>query len=152
MKTVEVTISGGVVQHVGPPPGVQTIVRDYDVDMSNDDPDYIRHDEHGEPYVREVLQDPNATSIYTVVGLFPDSCWDNGMHDAAFHACIAAETPIDAARTARLQAAEARLLAVDEDNKDERVDEIKEFAEGIVILAVMEGRFEDVYNPDEDKE
>ena len=39
MKIIEITISGGAVQHVEFPRGVKVIVRDYDVDRDWDGPD-----------------------------------------------------------------------------------------------------------------
>ena len=47
IRTVVVTIEGGVVQHVECPPGVRVVVRDYDVGES--DPSLLKTDETGQP-------------------------------------------------------------------------------------------------------
>ena len=48
MTIVRVTVEGGVVQHVEVPEGVQVIVRDYDVDGTEED--QLEHDENGDHF------------------------------------------------------------------------------------------------------
>jgi hypothetical protein len=51
MQTVEITISGGVVQYVEFPHGVRVIVRDYDVEGNDEAEEFdIRRDESGDAY------------------------------------------------------------------------------------------------------
>jgi hypothetical protein len=54
MLTVNITIEGGVIQHVNCPPGVSVIVRDYDVDDQDGD---VFEDEIGDKY-RRCVYDP----------------------------------------------------------------------------------------------
>lgn len=51
-KIVEITVEGGVIQHIEVPKGVVVQVRDYDVDSDDiGDSDYdIRKDDNGDPY------------------------------------------------------------------------------------------------------
>ena len=51
-QNVEITVSGGVVQHVEAPPGIRVIVRDYDVDGRDCGGHDIRRDENNDPYQR----------------------------------------------------------------------------------------------------
>ena len=45
---VEIVISGGAVQHVNAPKGIRVIVRDYDIEGSEDDEEFdIRTDKNG---------------------------------------------------------------------------------------------------------
>jgi hypothetical protein len=47
--TIRITIEGGVIQNIDDiPPGVQVIVRDYDVDGSEDD---LGQDDNGDKFV-----------------------------------------------------------------------------------------------------
>lgn len=52
MKTVRITVEGGVVQHVEVPEGVSVVVRDYDVDGLP--PEAFRRDEHGDDYIESI--------------------------------------------------------------------------------------------------
>jgi len=54
MKTVRVTVEGGVVQWVEVPEGVTVIVRDYDVDGSEED--QLDQDENGDQYVEAIWE------------------------------------------------------------------------------------------------
>lgn len=51
--TVHITVEGGVVQHVECPPGVQAVVRDYDVDGQDEG---IERDENGDPFVESTWE------------------------------------------------------------------------------------------------
>ena len=59
MKTVKITVQGGVVQHVEVPEGVTVIVRDYDVDGT--ETDLLQQDENGDNYI-EAIWTPERTS------------------------------------------------------------------------------------------
>ena len=80
---------------------------------------------------------------YTVVGLHLDSIEDGDVHDASFCDFVTADTPLDAAQKARLQAAKNRLpTAAQRDS-----DEIARLADDIAILAVFAGQHSDLYDP-----
>ena len=49
MTIVRVTVEGGVVQHVEVPEGVHVIVRDYDVDGTEED--QLEQDENGDHFI-----------------------------------------------------------------------------------------------------
>ncbi len=51
-QTVQITVSGGVVQHVEAPPGIMVVVRDYDVDERDCEGIDIRRDENNDLYQR----------------------------------------------------------------------------------------------------
>ena len=59
MKTVRVTVSGGVIQHVEVPEGVTVIVRDYDVDGV--EPYLLQHDENGDGCVESIWTSEETT-------------------------------------------------------------------------------------------
>ena len=59
MKTVKITVQGGVVQHVEVPEGVTVIVRDYDVDGT--ETDLLQQDENGDNYI-EAIWTPKRTA------------------------------------------------------------------------------------------
>ena len=82
---------------------------------------------------------------YTVVGIHLDSIED-GTHDASFCDFVVADTPLDAAQKARLQAAQNRLPTTGESdaNADEKIAAI---ADDIAILAVFAGQHSDLYDP-----
>ena len=49
MQTINITVEGGVIQHVECPEGVQVVVRDYDTDgVPNDQ---LRQDDNGDRYI-----------------------------------------------------------------------------------------------------
>ncbi len=75
------------------------------------------------------------TRTYTVVGLHPDADLDDGMREATFVHDVEADTPTRAVREVRLQ------MSAD-----------PEQAEDIEIIAVFEGRHNDVYDPILDNE
>ena len=52
MQIVEITISGGAVQDVEFPRGIQVIIRDYDVEGGDLDGPDIHRDEQNDPYQR----------------------------------------------------------------------------------------------------
>lgn len=54
MKIVRVVVEGGVVQHVEVPEGVTVIVRDYDVDGSEED--QLDQDENGDQYIESTWE------------------------------------------------------------------------------------------------
>lgn len=54
MKIVKVTVEGGVVQWVEVPEGVTVIVRDYDVDGSEDEG--LDQDENGDQYIESTWE------------------------------------------------------------------------------------------------
>jgi hypothetical protein len=83
---------------------------------------------------------------YTVVGLHLDSIEDGDVHDAGFCDFVVADTPLDAAKKARLLAAKNRLPTTGESdaNADEKIARI---ANNIAILAVFAGHTPDLYDP-----
>jgi hypothetical protein len=50
-QIVNITVEGGVIQHVECPPGVKVVVRDYDVDGSEAD---LNEDENGDKFIEGV--------------------------------------------------------------------------------------------------
>ncbi len=54
MKIVQVTVEGGVVQHVEVPKGVQVVVKDYDVDGT--EADQLRQDENGDEFIESIWE------------------------------------------------------------------------------------------------
>ncbi len=54
MKTVRVTVEGGVVQHIEVPKGVRVIVKDYDVEGC--DESQLEHDENGDNYFEAIWE------------------------------------------------------------------------------------------------
>jgi hypothetical protein len=54
MKTVRLTVEGGVVEHVEVPEGVQVIVRDYDVDGT--EVDQLQQDENGDQFIESIWE------------------------------------------------------------------------------------------------
>ena len=54
MKTVRVTVEGGVIQWVEVPEGVTVVVQDYDVDGSEDD--LLQQDNHGDQYIESTWE------------------------------------------------------------------------------------------------
>ena len=52
MKTVIITVEGGVVQNVEVPKGVTVIVRDYDVDGTESD--LLQQDRGGDNYIESI--------------------------------------------------------------------------------------------------
>jgi hypothetical protein len=54
MKVVTVTVDGGVVQHVEVPEGVRAVVRDYDVDGT--DEDQLEQDENGDSFTKSIWE------------------------------------------------------------------------------------------------
>ncbi len=56
MKTVRITVEGGVIQFVDCPRGVRVIVKDYDVDGE----DNVHQDEQGDAYIEGVWEHSNA--------------------------------------------------------------------------------------------
>ena len=54
MKIVQVTVEGGVVQHVEVPAGVHVVVRDYDVDGT--DRDEHEQDENGDQFIESIWE------------------------------------------------------------------------------------------------
>ncbi len=59
MKTVQVIVSGGVVQHVEVPDGVSVIVRDYDVEGIESD--LLRRDDHDDHYIEAIWASERTT-------------------------------------------------------------------------------------------
>ncbi len=59
MKTVTITVEGGVVQNVEVPEGVTVIVRDYDVEGVESD--LLQQDENGDNYI-EAIWTPERTT------------------------------------------------------------------------------------------
>ena len=59
MKTVKITVEGGVVQHVEVPDGVTVIVRDYDVEGV--EPELLQQDRGGDNYT-EAIWTPERTA------------------------------------------------------------------------------------------
>ena len=54
MKIVQVTVEGGVVQHVEVPEGVQVVVRDYDVDGT--DADQLQQADNGDQFIESIWE------------------------------------------------------------------------------------------------
>ena len=85
---------------------------------------------------------------YTVVGLWPDEYWDQGMHEASFVEFAEADTPVAAAQAARLQVASRRVAPADATDEAAAHEESAELAARIEILAVFEGsHLMDRYDP-----
>ena len=85
---------------------------------------------------------------YTVVGLWPDEYWDQGMRDATFVEFVEADTPVAAAQAARLQVASRRVALADVTDEVGARGEAAELAARIEILAVFEGSYlMDRYDP-----
>lgn len=59
MKTVRITVEGGVIQYVDCPRGVRVVVRDYDVDGAEEE--NLQQDENGDDYVEGVWDHADAT-------------------------------------------------------------------------------------------
>ena len=70
---------------------------------------------------------------YTVIGLYPDSHWGDGMHEASFIDWVEALTPVAAA----IAACEARK------NFEDNLYAVDDFC----VLAVFEGHHKDIYQP-----
>ncbi len=58
MKTVRITVEGGVIQHVDCPKGVRVIVRDYDTDGVEEE--NLRQDENGDSYLEGTWEHNDA--------------------------------------------------------------------------------------------
>jgi hypothetical protein len=85
---------------------------------------------------------------YTVVGLWPDEYWDQGMRDGSFVEFTEADSPVAAAQAARLQAAPNRVVLADENDAAAVQEETADLAARIEILAVFEGyHLMDLYDP-----
>ncbi len=54
MKMVKVTVEGGVVQYVEVPEGVTVVVRDYDVDGSEDEG--LQQDDNGDKFIEAIWE------------------------------------------------------------------------------------------------
>jgi hypothetical protein len=54
MKTVTVTVEGGVVQHIDIPEGVRVVVKDYDVEGC--DEAELEEDENGDTYFEAIWE------------------------------------------------------------------------------------------------
>ncbi len=54
MKIVQVTVEGGVVQHVDVPEGLQVVVRDYDVDGT--EADHLQQDDNGDQFIESIWE------------------------------------------------------------------------------------------------
>jgi len=91
--------------------------------------------------------DSTSEPRFTVVGLFPDSDWDGGMYDASFIDHVQADSPIEAAKAARLQAARSRVVPNDENDEDETSKQVAELADNILVLAVFSDCHKDEYDP-----
>ena len=59
MKTVTITVEGGVVQNVEVPEGVTVIVRDYDVESIESD--LLQQDESGDNYIESIWTHERTT-------------------------------------------------------------------------------------------
>jgi hypothetical protein len=57
MKTIRVTVEGGVIQHIACPQGVRVVVRDYDVDGSEED---LNQDDNGDNYIEDIWEHSDA--------------------------------------------------------------------------------------------
>jgi len=53
MKTVEITMEGGVIQDIALPKGVKVVVRDYDVDGGEEN---LKQDDNGDNYIESVWE------------------------------------------------------------------------------------------------
>jgi len=94
----------------------------------------------------EISCGPPDEPSYTVVGIHLNSIEDGNAHNASFCDFVTADTPLDAAQKARLQAAQNRLPTTGESdaNADEKIAAI---ADDIAILAVFAGQHSDLYDP-----
>lgn len=61
MKTVHITMDGGVIQHMDIPEGINVIVRDYDVEGSDYDTDnddvVVKEDADGYKYIEVIYRE-----------------------------------------------------------------------------------------------
>ena len=57
MKTVRITVEGGVIQDIECPKGVRVVVKDYDTDGVEDN---VHYDEQGDAYIEGVWEHSNA--------------------------------------------------------------------------------------------
>ena len=55
MKIVRVTVEGGVVQHIDVPKDVRVVVRDYDVEGTEED--QLEKDENGDEFIESIWED-----------------------------------------------------------------------------------------------
>jgi len=60
MKTVTITVEGGVVQNVEVPEGVTVIVRDYDVESIESD--LLQQDRGGDDYIESIWTSERTTN------------------------------------------------------------------------------------------
>ena len=58
MKTVRITVEGGVVQYVDCPRGVRVVVKDYDTDGVEEES--LQQDENGDTYIEGIWEHCDA--------------------------------------------------------------------------------------------
>jgi hypothetical protein len=58
MKTVRITVEGGVIQHVDCPKGVRVVVKDYDTDGVEEE--NLRQDENGDNFLEGTWEHSDA--------------------------------------------------------------------------------------------
>ena len=95
------------------------------------------------PSANGLIRARNPRGQYTVVGIFPDSDWDSCRHDASFVEWIEAGTPLPAAQSARVQAANNRLIVEDSDDEATVNERTQELVASTEILAVFPGWIRD---------
>ena len=86
-------------------------------------------------------------SVFTVVGVLPDSDWGAGLYEASFVEHATAEGPIQAAQAARLEAARKRMEFQGANDETTIEKEAAEFAQNILVLAAFRGELEDLHDP-----
>ena len=86
-------------------------------------------------------------SIFTVIGLYPDSDWGHGLYEAGFVKHVNAKRPIEAAQATRLEAARKRVKSLGMNDEATIEKEATDFAQNILVLAVFRGALNDLYDP-----
>jgi hypothetical protein len=59
MKTVIITIEGGIIQDMVLPPGIRVMVRDYDTEGADAEIDNLVVDDKGDEYIETVWEEGN---------------------------------------------------------------------------------------------
>ena len=95
----------------------------------------------------QLNMESTGESMFTVVGLFPDSDWGDGLYAASFVEHVNAKRPIEAAQTARFEAARKRVQAKGGSDEITIKKETAEFASNILVLAAFRGEHADLYDP-----
>ena len=94
-----------------------------------------------------------SENCYTVVGIWPDSeLRGRDLQAASFVEHVEAESPAEAIRKGRLQAARRRIAFAAEDTEEALDEAAAEFADEIPIIACFPGHLMDLYQSGRDEE